>query len=105
MTFFSKDVSLEMDEILDINQLNVTGNAEIDILLFNRVPKVGSRTMLELLKRLSKENGFVNHFETTLQYDKVRLNETEQKNLAAQIVDFGPLSTYARHVGFVDFTK
>ena len=42
--------------------LNNTGRAEDqDLLVFNRVPKVGSQTMHNLINRLSKRNNFTSY--------------------------------------------
>lgn len=39
-------------------QINNTARAGIELLFFNRVPKVGSQTFMELLRRLSIKNQF-----------------------------------------------
>lgn len=39
-------------------ELNNTARAGIELLFFNRVPKVGSQTFMELLRRLSLKNQF-----------------------------------------------
>ena len=51
--------------------LNNTGRAEDqDLLVFNRVPKVGSQTMHNLINRLSKRNNFTSYKDDD---DNVRL--------------------------------
>ena len=50
--------------------LNNTGRAEDqDLLVFNRVPKVGSQTMHKLIGRLGKRNNFTSYKDDD---DKVR---------------------------------
>lgn len=53
-----------LDELLvpDPWELNNTARAGIDILFFNRVPKVGSQTFMELLRRLAIRNQFGTYF-------------------------------------------
>lgn len=49
-----------LDELLvpEPWELNNTARAGTDILFFNRVPKVGSQTFMELLRRLAIKNQF-----------------------------------------------
>jgi hypothetical protein len=43
-------------------ELNNTARAGIELLFFNRVPKVGSQTFMELLRRLAIRNQFGKSF-------------------------------------------
>lgn len=88
-----------------MSQLNVTANAEIDVLFFNRVPKVGSQTFMELMKRLADQNGYVTNKDVAQRAEQVRMNQVQEQNLAELIAAFEPPSTYTKHVSFVNFTK
>ena len=64
-------------------ELNNTKNAKKEILFFNRVPKVGSQTTMELLKSLSIKNNFHYHKDRTQKTENIKLtyNEEVSKNL------------------------
>lgn len=49
-----------LDEMLlpKVWELNNTARTDSELLFFNRVPKVGSQTFMELLRRLSIRNRF-----------------------------------------------
>lgn len=88
--------------------LNVTPNAHKDVLFFNRVPKVGSQTVMGLLKALSIDNNFTHYVDD----DKIKqtagektiLPKTEQVNYANMFVDnFTEPSVYNKHISFIDF--
>ena len=54
--------SLELDMLSSRLVLNNTGRAEDqDLLVFNRVPKVGSQTMHNLISRLGLRNNFTSY--------------------------------------------
>ena len=55
-----RDLSSVTDQLsLAGVELNVSGNCREDILIFNRVPKVGSVTVNNLVGLLRERNGFV----------------------------------------------
>lgn len=70
-------------------------------LLYNRVPKCGSTTLLTLLRRLSKSNGFWHIHSHT--YDRRLLSRSEQKRLAETLWSTSAPFSYDRHLFFVDF--
>ena len=49
---------LQTDILIIANTLNNTKNANQGILIYNRVPKTGSKNMLLLLEQLQTENNF-----------------------------------------------
>ena len=59
-------------------ELNNTKNAKKDILFFNRVPKVGSQTTMELLKSLSIKNKFHYHKDRTQKVETIKLSQSEE---------------------------
>lgn len=72
-------------------------------LLYNRVPKCGSTTLLTLLRRLSARNGFRHlHCKT---YDKRMLTSEEQEELVEEVMSTEVPSSYDRHVYFLNFEK
>ena len=63
---------------LDPADLNNTKNAKKEILFFNRVPKVGSQTTMELLKSLSIRNKFHYHKDKTQKQERIKLSYTKE---------------------------
>jgi len=90
---------------LDPMELNNTRKAKKDILFFNRVPKVGSQTTMELMKSLSIKNNFHYHKDRTQKVETIKLTYNEEKWLSNLLSFFNPPSVYVKHVCFVNFTQ
>lgn len=65
--------------------LNNTRHAENQIIFFNRVPKVGSQTFMELLRRLSIRNNFLFHRDAVQRVETIRLSPYQQEEMAEMI--------------------
>jgi hypothetical protein len=65
-------------ESLDARELNNTRRAGIEVVFFNRVPKVGSQTFMELLRRLSMRNIFGFHRDHIQRVETIRLTPSDQ---------------------------
>jgi hypothetical protein len=65
-------------ESLDARELNNTRRAGIEVVFFNRVPKVGSQTFMELLRRLSMRNIFGFHRDHIQRVETIRLAPSDQ---------------------------
>jgi len=63
-SYLSRELSNEKSNLNPMD-LNNTAKATKEILFFNRVPKVGSQTTMELLKSLSHKNQFTYHKDRT----------------------------------------
>ena len=63
---------------LDQQQLNNTRKAKKEILFFNRVPKVGSQTTMELLKQLSVKNNYHYHKDKTQKVERIKLTYSKE---------------------------
>ncbi|XP_077498248.1 heparan sulfate 2-O-sulfotransferase pipe [Amblyomma americanum] len=72
-------------------------------LLYNRVPKCGSTTLLTLLRRLSTSNGF-QHLHCRI-YDKRLLTHDQQAQFVEEVTSAKAPCSYDRHVYFLDFEK
>lgn len=68
----------EEADLLDVDGLNNTKRADRLVLFFNRVPKVGSQTFMELLRRLSMRNGFSFNRDRVQRVETIRLAPIEQ---------------------------
>jgi len=90
---------------LDINELNNTRKGTKETLFFNRVPKVGSQTTMELIRLLSLKNNFDFHKDRTQKVENIKLTKNEEKWLVNMVDFFKPPSAYVKHVCFVDFSR
>jgi len=90
---------------LDPMDFNNTRKAVKQTLFFNRVPKVGSQTTMELLKSLSIKNNFHYHKDRTQKVETIKLTTSEERRLSNLVNSFNPPSVYVKHVCFSNFTK
>jgi len=90
---------------LSSNQLNNTPIAGAQILFFNRVPKVGSQSFMELLRRLSIRNQFHFHRDHVQRVETIRMDVPQQNKLADMIAHLSTPSVYVKHVVYTNFTK
>ncbi|KAI5718208.1 hypothetical protein M8J77_017969 [Diaphorina citri] len=93
------------EEPLDPLSLNNTARARHEVLFFNRVPKVGSQTFMELMRHLSVRNGFGFHRDHIQRVETIRLPRHEQKLLADMIASYSTPSVYIKHICFINFTE
>ncbi|XP_053638215.2 heparan sulfate 2-O-sulfotransferase pipe [Cherax quadricarinatus] len=96
--------NLEEFRNIDPMTLNNTVNHQKMTLVFNRVPKVGSQSTMELLRTLSYRNGFTFHKDRPHKVENIKLTEREQKRLVQLVDVFRPPSVYVKHVCYIDFT-
>ncbi|CAD7083099.1 unnamed protein product [Hermetia illucens] len=92
-------------QTLNSHELNNTRKAGMEIVFFNRVPKVGSQTFMELLRRLSIRNDFEFHRDAVQRVETIRLGEVQQQELAEVITDLPEPSVFIKHVCYTNFTK
>jgi len=76
-----------------------------DLLFFNRVPKVGSQTTMELIKTLAIKNDYHYHKDRTQKVETIKLTRSEEKWLTNLVSFFSPPSVYVKHVCFVNFSQ
>lgn len=86
------------------DKYNNTPKAEIDILFFNRVPKVGSQTMMALLNLCGKRNGFKATRDKAGNAETIMLTPSFEVDLIEEILDKGEPASYSKHVAYVEFT-
>ncbi|XP_067647742.1 heparan sulfate 2-O-sulfotransferase pipe isoform X6 [Eurosta solidaginis] len=84
--------------------LNNTEKAEIDILFFNRLEKVGSQSMSTLLRALSQIHDFTYNIRVRTVGQALDSLE-EQRNLAEEILDYGIPNAFTMHRNFINFTQ
>lgn len=96
--------NLEEFRHIDPMSLNNTVHHKKLTLVFNRVPKVGSQSTMELLRALSYKNGFTFHKDRPQKVENIKLSEREQKRLVQLVDVFRPPSVYVKHVCYINFT-
>lgn len=77
----------------------------MDIVFFNRVPKVGSQALMELMKRLGKVNKFKNSRDDSIGHETVLLQVKLQNKLASKIISLQKSATFSKHVAYINFTR
>ncbi|XP_071454367.1 uronyl 2-sulfotransferase homolog pip [Hetaerina americana] len=85
--------------------LNNTARAAVDVIFFNRVPKVGSQMFMDLLHRLSVRNGFEFRRDQIHRMETIRMRPEDELRLAAMVASIPPPAVYVKHVCFTNFTK
>ncbi|XP_037075920.1 heparan sulfate 2-O-sulfotransferase pipe-like [Pollicipes pollicipes] len=86
-------------------ELNVTKYAVKETLFFNRVPKVGSQSTMQLMKRLSYRNKFNFHKDHPQKVELINLKPPQEKRLCSLINIFRPPAVYVKHVCFLNFPR
>ncbi|XP_054732194.1 heparan sulfate 2-O-sulfotransferase pipe-like [Anastrepha obliqua] len=94
-------------QIFNLNptEMNNTLKAELDILIFNRVPKTGSIQFIELMRKLGRVHNF--DVEVDPQNGGIRpiLNENEEGDLVENIANADDGTVFVSHVNYLNFTK
>ncbi|XP_033149322.1 heparan sulfate 2-O-sulfotransferase pipe-like [Drosophila busckii] len=85
--------------------LNNTKNAEVDFVFFNRVPKVGSQSLMELMRRLGKINGFTHARNPGKAKETILMGKEVQKELMADLLTRPKPHIYSQHVAYINFTR
>lgn len=90
---------------LEADMLNNTKNAEIDFVFFNRVPKVGSQSLMELMRRLGKINGFTHARNPGSVKETILMPKDGQKELLADLITRPQPHIYSQHIAYINFTR
>jgi len=85
--------------------LNNTKFAEVDFVFFNRVPKVGSQSLMELMARLGKINGFTHARNKGSAHETVLMNKQRQNDLIADLLIRPKPHIYSQHIAYINFTR
>lgn len=90
---------------LAADALNNTKKAEADFVFFNRVPKVGSQSLMELMRRLGKINGFVHARNKGSVKETIMLPKEGQKSLLGDLLTRPKPHVYSQHIAYINFTR
>ncbi|XP_052843957.1 heparan sulfate 2-O-sulfotransferase pipe isoform X1 [Drosophila gunungcola] len=85
--------------------LNNTKFAEVDFVFFNRVPKVGSQSLMELMVRLGKINGFTHARNKGSAHETIVMNKQRQNDLVADLLTRPKPHIYSQHIAYINFTR
>ncbi|XP_035784731.1 heparan sulfate 2-O-sulfotransferase pipe-like isoform X2 [Anopheles albimanus] len=97
--------SIGQRHTLNATELNNTRRAEVPMIFFNRVPKVGSQTFMELLRRLAVRNEYNFHRDAVQRLEVIRLSYERQQDLAEMVMNLPVPSVYVKHVCYTNFTR
>ncbi|XP_075160329.1 heparan sulfate 2-O-sulfotransferase pipe isoform X11 [Haematobia irritans] len=92
-------------ERLNPKLLNNTPFALRDMLFFNRVPKVGSEQLIELIRQLGEVNNFSMSRAPFSQPIHYHLGEMAQAELLDDLDDLGEAHAYSMHVNYINFRQ
>lgn len=88
------------------SDLNNTPKAGTDILLFNRVPKVGSVQMIELMKTLGKTHNFDVFTDGNMNGGIInRMSTQRQQQEVEKVVSRDDPGVYVSHMNWINFTE
>uniref|UniRef100_A0A6P4F837 Heparan sulfate 2-O-sulfotransferase pipe n=2 Tax=Drosophila rhopaloa TaxID=1041015 RepID=A0A6P4F837_DRORH len=90
---------------LKADLLNNTKFAEVDFVFFNRVPKVGSQSLMELMARLGKINGFTHARNKGSAHETIVMNKQRQNDLVAELLIRPKPHIYSQHIAYINFTR
>ncbi|XP_050334469.1 heparan sulfate 2-O-sulfotransferase pipe-like isoform X3 [Bactrocera neohumeralis] len=90
---------------LNAKQLNNTKNAELEVLFFNRVEKVGSQSMSDLLNVLSRINDFEPYRNAPLKNAAILTDVDVQREIVEEIIAENEPLSYVEHINWINFTE
>ncbi|XP_039963866.1 heparan sulfate 2-O-sulfotransferase pipe-like [Bactrocera tryoni] len=90
---------------LNAHDLNNTVKAELDILVFNRVPKTGSIQLIELMRTLGKAHNFEVQVDPQNGGIRTLLDESEEQELVDNIASLEDGTVFVSHVNYLNFSK
>ncbi|XP_077866542.1 uronyl 2-sulfotransferase-like [Saccoglossus kowalevskii] len=104
----SRQTSIDLNSTkLHVGERNIDDtrlvNGSMGRIFYNRVPKCGSRTVITLLKLLSRRNGF--NFYTSSIHNKTQISLKDQMQLVKYISSLNTTFIYERHIHYIDFEK
>ncbi|XP_053954285.1 heparan sulfate 2-O-sulfotransferase pipe-like [Anastrepha ludens] len=87
------------------DQLNNTKKAELEIIFFNRLEKVGSQSMSVLLNMLSKKNNFVPYRNAPAKHNEILTDVETQREIVEELIGENEPLSYVEHLNWINFTE
>ena len=72
-------------------------------IVYNRVPKTGSRTVQDMIRIMARSNGFT--YLKSPVYIEFKMDRTEQEKQIDEIYDLQTPCVFDRHMFYINFTK
>jgi len=85
--------------------LNNTRLAESQILIFNRVPKVGSVMFMNLLEMLGERNHFSGYKDVQQLVAPIHLDLEDQRKMAEALSELPQPAAYSKHLCYTNFSR
>uniref|UniRef100_A0A1I8NF18 Uncharacterized protein n=1 Tax=Musca domestica TaxID=7370 RepID=A0A1I8NF18_MUSDO len=89
----------------ECNSLNNTVHSGLECVFFNRLEKVGSQSLMTLLRQLSEVNDYTPYVNEEGVPNPVLLPEKLQRDIAEEIAEVGQPMSYVEHINWINFTK
>ncbi|XP_046807410.1 heparan sulfate 2-O-sulfotransferase pipe-like [Lucilia cuprina] len=101
------DYEDEYAEYLDAaaDALNNTKKAQVELVIFNRVPKVGSQSMMQLMIQLGKVNNFEHSRDAGKPHETIMIKPPLQKQLLQEIYNKSRPHIYSQHLAYINVTR
>ncbi|XP_070531666.1 uronyl 2-sulfotransferase-like [Ptychodera flava] len=93
-----KKESKSLDDLLALPP-----DVDDSLVVYNRVPKCGSRSVLWIVRKNAKKFGF--KYKHSMEFWKFRQNEKDQEKTVREIVNLPRPALFDMHVHFLNFTK
>ncbi|XP_037927264.1 heparan sulfate 2-O-sulfotransferase pipe-like [Teleopsis dalmanni] len=90
---------------LNADDLNNTKRADINVVLFNRVPKTGSVQLIELMRNLGKVHNFDVDVDPQQAGIRPLLDEYEESDFIDNVENIEDGNIFVSHVNYLNFTK
>lgn len=95
----------ENTAFINANALNNTKKSKVNVLIFNRVPKVGSQSLMQLMIRLGQINNFQHSRDAGKAHETIFLKPEQQKSLISEIYSKPRPQAYSQHISYINFTR
>ncbi|XP_033122144.1 uronyl 2-sulfotransferase-like [Anneissia japonica] len=89
-----------------VDSLPLYGNWQNELgqrIIFNRVGKCGSRSVLDVFKHLAKQNHY--NMINSIVYNQTRISEEKKNLIVSVLLKVDPPFLFQRHMYYVDFSK
>nr|XP_039251286.1 uronyl 2-sulfotransferase-like [Styela clava] len=91
------------DDVANFAKSPLVKNARSSIVVYNRAPKCGSRSMMYVISELAVRNNFTDY--ESRNYSARKLEGEELQHQVDKIASLRPPVIYNRHLNFIDFRK
>uniref|UniRef100_A0A1I8NXT4 Heparan sulfate 2-O-sulfotransferase pipe n=1 Tax=Stomoxys calcitrans TaxID=35570 RepID=A0A1I8NXT4_STOCA len=94
----------DYDSLYSADALNNTKKAQVELVFFNRVPKVGSQSLMELMARLGNVHNFLHSRDQGKAHETIFLKPPQQKAFLKELYSKSRPRVYSQHIAYINFT-